>query len=218
MEKTNKVGIFLNQNHINYYDYGMFLCRQIASFDNIYLHGFNNATNVRDMPTYDVNIYMNRYAYIRLNKLTKILKDDIYLLPAITIPHIVVINNKSSHQHEQQEECLLVNHLSFLQTSNYTDLIEYSHLRNSSNIGSSIPESLFISFDDKSLNFIEELKSFHENKKVVFYNKKIYEIGYEDLSFDRDKIIAKLSRNLRVVWNSRRNMWIKYKPKRKIKC
>ena len=75
MEKTNKVGIFLNQNHINYYDYGMFLCRQIASFDNIYLHGFNNATNVRDMPRYDLNIYMNKYAYIRLNKLIKILKD-----------------------------------------------------------------------------------------------------------------------------------------------
>lgn len=210
MEKTNKIGIFLNKNHTNYYNYGMFLSRQTAAFKNIYLYGFDNTTKLCDIPRYNTNIYLNRYCYIRIDKIQEILCENLYLLPSLAKPAIVVDNTSLNIV---QNNSLIVNLLSFWQTKKYTNINKYSHLRNLGDIKLPITEALFVCFDDQSASFIDELKSFHDNKKDVLYNNKIYQIGYEDLFFEKNKIIAVLSKRVKVIWNRKSKKWIKYNPK-----
>ena len=64
-----KLGIFVNQEHINFIPFISILTAQTADIENINIHVINHKSKIKDFNFYDMNLVLNRYCLIRFDKL-----------------------------------------------------------------------------------------------------------------------------------------------------
>lgn len=201
------VGIFINKQHNNFYAYASFLSSQCIDKNNIFLHTFDDKTIAKDIPSYDINIYLNRYAYINIEKIiSEYVSTDVYLAYHSTIvnPSIVLApKNKSLRRNISLIDCLYS-----LYSMDHCSLKNKSFLQNMGYVGTSISKAWFICFDDMSEYFIDSLRDLSSTKKAILYKNKIYNINiYKDFFIYKNTNVCKIQKNKYLIWNQAKQQW-----------
>ena len=202
-----KLGIFLNQDHSNFFEYLSFLTAHTVERTDVHIHAYNSITAINDLPSYDKNIYLNRYAYINFDSIVACdNKTYIASINPIIDPFIVIASKSKLKQSKIKKS--VSNFLYDFYDSKYESLKSKSFMQNLGYIGTTINKAWFICFDDLSKSFIDSLNDLERGKKQIFYNNKIYNIDiYKDFFIYKNTNACRIENKKYVYWESLSKKW-----------
>ena len=204
-----KLGILVNKQHINFIPFISFLTAQIADRDDVEISIINDASNLKDISLCDINLIVNRYCLINIDKLfNKKYLNDIFFLPCHHKKSIVLFPKKSI---TIKEKNLSINE--FIRKNSISDHKTFGNICHLANIGCvncKTSSCTFLCFNDLDDNFIDFLKSYFYKHKEIYYNNNIYIINPNTNLFKYDGSDACLiNKNLSVCWDNVNNKWKK---------
>lgn len=202
-----KLGIFVNKQHINFIAFISFLTAQISEYTDIHIKLIDNQTLIKDIELFDINIIINRYCYIRLNKLfnKKYLKHS-YLLPCYHNKSIAIFPKDLITNDNENLNCLQI--IETISDKYHKTLNRECALYNIGCVNSTIANATFLCYDDTSDNFIEFLKEYHYKNKRIYFNNKIYTINPNKNFFKyKDTDACKISSKVTIYWDKQTNEW-----------
>lgn len=205
------LGLFVNKNHVNYISFIAFLTSQVIEHNNIVINVFNDYDKISNFNFSDINILLNRYCFIRLNKIFNSKKSfgQIKTSPLneiVVFPKDITINKNISFK-SFIEEISLYQH-EFLHKECYMPNIGYVNCKPS--------DSTFLCYNDTNEYFINFLKEHLYKRKDIFYNNKVYTIDPNKYFFKYKNQDACLLYNNLIVWDSSTQEWKKIKKGAKI--
>lgn len=209
------LGIFVNRNHTNFTSYIAFWTSSILEENNIFLQVYDDNTRFKDIVIYDVNIFLNRYCFFDPKSL---LENDDYTkntyLVHSELTNPIIVCPKSATIGWNRDEFLS----SFCKVLQGLDL-QKCYLSNIGYINSILSQSVFICYDDFSLDFMSFLNEFFYKEKPVFFNGKLYTIDPKKHLFKyKNTDVAKINNQTYVVWHSKTQQWKKFKKGDKVLC
>lgn len=193
-----QIGIFVNRDHGNYIPYVAFLSAQISEYDNIHIETYNNLSIFSEYKFYDRNIFLNRYCLLDLDFISKKILNKNYIINMeyeLNIP-ICILSKKTIKSINSKQRI-------------------FSYLSKSCKINfTSLDKSIFDCYNDLDELYIKYLKEYFYKNKPIFYNNKIYYIDPKKQFFHaKNTDVAVLHKNLKVIWDNKKQKWIKLTSK-----
>lgn len=197
-----KIGIFVNKDHQNYIPYVAFLTAQIAECDNIFIHSYNNISMFDDYKFYDKNVFLNRYCLLDFKTIQKLANKNFLLNIDYNI-HIPICILVKDTLNKIKKDTKIFSYLS--------KPCKFSYL--------TLDQSIFDCYNDLDASYIKFLKEYFYKNKPVFFKDKIYYINPKtQLKSVKNTHVAILNKNLQVIWDDKKQQWIKLTSKEHIKC
>jgi hypothetical protein len=208
-----KLGIFVNKQHKNYIPYISFLCSQIPNHDNVIIESYSTDSKISSYSYYDVNIFLNRYALLDIEKILKFNFTESSVIKNNFFCSIAIILNKDIVAKSEEK---LIDHLTSLKYS--SDLIHnISYMPSVGAVGCSQEKALFLCYNDLDDNFISFLKEYHYKEKRISYNDIIKTINpKKQLIKYKNTDLVLLDKNNKIIWDQIKNKWVKFNSKKEI--
>ena len=213
-----RLGIFVNQEHINFIPFISILTAQTADVENINIHIINHKSKIKDFNFYDMNLVLNRYCLIRFDKLlNKKYLNKIFSLSCYHDHALVLFPSaaiKTEYMNSYVRDLALL-----LKDSKHSILNKECCLHNINYINASASNSVFLCYNDEDKYFIDFLKEHIYNSKKIYYDKRIYDINPNDNFIKYNgKDVCVLDKKLIVTWDPRLNKWKKLNKGAKELC
>lgn len=197
-----KIGIFVNKDHQNYIPYIAFLTSQIAEYNNIFIHSYNNVSIFSDYNLYEKNVFLNRYCLLNIKTIQKLANKN-FILGIDCDIHIPICILTKNTINKIGKNTRIFSYLS--------KPYKFSYL--------TLDKSVFDCYNDLDDSYIKFLKEYFYKNKPVFFKGKVYYIDPKtQLKNFKNTHLAILNKNLQVIWDSKKQQWIKLTSKEHIKC